>query len=204
MDINSIIVMVPEKESFNFLKDLAPTIVALIALLFSYLQIRQIKEADKKQDKKISVDNSIMYVDRFAKEVLPHFQEYKTLIHQGVIKAVQIPNTGITDFNCDEINDLDKKEKLGIYKKLNELDIIATALLHGQVDKEISKDMIGRLFCEAVEVYYDVICYSRKDSTQHFKMTVQLYTDWRRTFETVQSHINSEANNSLQGLISEE
>ncbi|MGF9741437.1 hypothetical protein ABEX38_29145 [Priestia megaterium] len=202
MDINSIILVVPEKESFNFLKDLAPTIIALIALLFSYLQIRQIKEADKKQDKKIAVDNSIMYVDRFAKEVLPHYQEYKTLIHQGIIKAVQISGTGFTDFNCDEIHDLDKKEKTDIYKKLNELDIIATALLHGQVDKEISKDMIGTLFCEAVEVYYDVICYLRKDSPQHLKMTVQLYTDWRGSFSTVQSPVNLKGDNSLKRLVS--
>lgn len=173
-----------------------------IALYFTYKQLKQIENTDKKQDEKLAVENSIKYVDRFSNVILPHLQQYKTLIADKEIKTIEIPGTGFTNFeHSEEPSDLERKEITGIYQPLNELDTIAAAVLYGQVDKSITRELFGSLFCEAVEVYYDLICYSRIENQQHFKMTVQLYKEWRSTFTKVQSPVNKHRNNSLQNKI---
>ncbi|PFE65791.1 hypothetical protein CN316_22125 [Bacillus cereus] len=209
MDFGSLIqpILNFSKGIYEFFKDIqvfAATIPPTIAVVFTYKQIKQMKLAEIKKDRKDAVDNSINYVDRFSKTVLPHYQEYKALVKDGLIKAVDIPSTGFGNFDPVKIEDLEVKEQTGVYKILNELDIIAAAVLHGQVDKDICKDLFGTLYCEAVEVYYDLICYARKESKQHFKMTVELYKEWRNTFANVQSPVNQTTENSLFKKISTE
>ncbi|MCU5305495.1 hypothetical protein OCE40_27215 [Bacillus toyonensis] len=193
------------KSIYEFFKDIqvfAATIPPTIAVVFAYQQLKQMKLAEINKDRKVAVDNSINYVDRFSKTVLPHYQEYKALVKDGHIKTIDIPSTGFKNFDPVKIEDLEVKEKTEVYKSLNEVDIIAAAVLHGQVDKDICKDLFGTLYCEAVEVYYDLICYARKENKQHFKMTVELYKEWRSAFANVQSPVNQATENSLLNKIS--
>jgi hypothetical protein len=201
MEMNTILEFI--KDNKEIVAIFAANIIPTGALIVSIQQLKQVKAADKKQDEKVAVDNAINYIDRFSKGVLPHYQEYKALVHDSVIKAIEIPVAGFQEFDCLEVEDLDKKELTDVYKYVNELDIIAAAVLKGHVDYHVTKSLIGSLYCEAVEVYYDLICLSRQASPQHFQMTVQLYKEWRKNFPHVQSPVNTKKQNSLHKKIKE-
>lgn len=173
-----------------------------IAIVMNYWQLRRNNHLNFKVDQKASVDNAIKYIDRFCQGVLAHYQEYKACIAHGIYKGHMIPVEGYHNFDIgEEVHDREKKEMTNVYKYMNELDIIATAIQLGQVDKSVCKQLIGSVFCEAVEVYFDLISSQRVISKDYFQMTVKLYLEWRISYSSVTSPINVYQEKSIQATV---
>ena len=62
----------------------------------------------------------------------------------------------------------------------NELELISAMFTTGAADEATGFSIIGRSFCNSVEIYYDLICMVRTDAAQpHRDNIVKLYKKWR-------------------------
>lgn len=178
------------------------TAVAILPALFAAIiannQLKEMQLQKEEHENNRKVDNAITYCYRFASQVLPFYQEYKVIISKKDPQTIQFKSSidksvGIQDFEGISLT----QQQLGIledkkvYKVLNEMDIIAIAINKNSVDLDTCKSNIGRVFCEAVEVYIDIILAMRHENEDAFHNSIKLYKEWRPTYETVATPLNS-------------
>ena len=137
---------------------------------------------------RLSVEKSVEYINKFSEKTVPLLKSYE-------LKVFSIPTednkleTRIAFANKQ--NNLSSAEvvklsKIGAFTIINELELIATVVNSKIADRQVMFRGIGKIYCEAVEVTYDVIDYLRR--TEHsnlFMETQTLYEDWRKEFDHI-------------------
>jgi hypothetical protein len=162
-------------------------------IIIGVKQIKIIKSDNEKKDRRLAVEKSIEYIDRYARNILPNSKRYQEKIETGEIKKYN--NNISMDFKFEQVYsieelDIKKKSDLGAFDMANELEIISTAIISGLADKKTIFITMGKVYCETVEILYDIICYSRgSDNDELFMNTLTLYREWRPQFKTVNTPI---------------
>jgi hypothetical protein len=162
-------------------------------IIIGVRQIKIIKSDNEKRDKRLAVEKSIEYIDRYAKNILPKSKRYQEKLENGELKKFNgtFNESFMFEHDCPtEELDIKRKSDLGAFDMANELEIISTVIVSGLADKDTIYNTMGKVYCETVETLYDIICYSRgKDHTELFTNTITLYKEWRSMFETVNTPI---------------
>jgi len=163
-----------------------------ITLIIIWIYLSRVFKTEAMKNQREAVELSIYYIDRFNSTVLPHYQNYKVNVSNLAYDNFDHISdyTGIHDFQKEyplTILQVLERKKMNVEKSLHDLDIIATAILHGQLDQEIFIKLCGREFCEAVEVYYDMILHIRRENPEAFGQIITIYKDWRKRFAEVKT-----------------
>ncbi|WP_066502527.1 DUF4760 domain-containing protein [Abyssisolibacter fermentans] len=159
-----------------------------LTVFIGYKQLRIMKEESEKTQYRLSVEKSIEYITRFSEEVLPVLKKYESELvgngknTQNISNAYAFIEDDYDDNNISE-DEVIKLGKLGVFKIINEIEILATVVNKGIADKDVMFETVGKNFCEAIEVTYDVIKYFRsKGSIKLFINTEILYKEWKEEF----------------------
>ncbi|HWL24154.1 MAG TPA: hypothetical protein VNR38_10470 [Ureibacillus sp.] len=159
-------------------------------LIVVWVRLNKIVKIDLVKDKRDATEKAITYADRFTETIIPHLRKYKA----NVFDLAYYDNTFVSDvkgiyhFKYDYPLTRDQvatREEFSIHEALYHLKTIATGIQHGKVDKEVCRKLFGQEFCEAVEVYYDMILHVRKEDSKAYDQVISLYQDWRKKFTKI-------------------
>nr|WP_106782505.1 hypothetical protein [Lysinibacillus timonensis] len=165
----------------------------IILMLIVWLRLNKIVKIDQQKDKRDATEKAIMFADRFKDSILPHLKMYKANVHDLAYDDPSFVSDvkGIFNFKYDFPLTKDQvaiREELEVHSALYQLKTIATGIQHGRVDKEVCCKLFGQEFCEAVEVYYDMILHIRKEDSKAYDQVISLYQDWRKKFTKIKSN----------------
>jgi hypothetical protein len=80
-----------------------------------------------------------------------------------------------------QIDEIDRKIKNNILLTLYKYEAFSAIFLHGNLDKELAKNIIGETFSRQVGLLIGIIAYFREDEKSIFGInTIKLYNDWKK------------------------
>jgi len=162
----------------------------IFLLAIVWLRLNKMVKIDQLKDKRDATEKAITYADRFTETIIPHLRKYKANVFDLAYYDTSFVSDvkGIHNFRYDYPLTRDQiatREEFHIHDALYNLKTIATGIQHGRVDKEVCCKLFGQEFCEAVEVYYDMILHIRKEDSRAYDQVISLYQDWRRKFTKI-------------------
>lgn len=165
-------------------------VFTIFLLVIVWLRLNKLVKIDLAKDKRDATEKAITYADRFTETIIPHLRKYKA----NVFDLAYYDNSfvsdvkGIHNFRYDFPLTRDQvatREDFDIHEALYHLKTISTGIQHGRVDKDVCCKLFGQEYCEAVEVYYDMILHVRKEDNKAYDQVISLYQDWRKKFTKI-------------------
>lgn len=120
---------------------------------------------------------------------------YKDLIETNVLSGLPLDWTGLHQITndsmkekyptlYDRVNNIDRPYKNQILITLYKLEAFSSLFIHGNLDKQLAKQLIGDTYIKQVGFLLVLIAYFREDSQTVFaKNTIKLYFEWNRDEE---------------------
>ncbi|ACL74461.1 DUF4760 domain-containing protein [Ruminiclostridium cellulolyticum] len=182
------------KEILNWLYTLSGIAVTL-TIFIGIKQVRHMQKDSADNLYRQSIDKAVEYITRFSEITLPALKDYQAKIANKNPKTWSKKSEYSFEVSDEERELLYKIDiieigKLGIFKIINELEILSIGVNTGMINDETVFGCIGKLFCEAVESTYDAICYFRVvENAGLFNNIEKLYKEWRPKFEDIISTI---------------
>jgi len=155
----------------------------LVGVGLAYRQLALIKADIKIKNQRSSAEKAIEACERY-------FCEYVQISKQSFIdrqaKNLNLYKGAIGDFTtasvpADQIERSNKRYTLTSWlPALNRLEAIAAYFTTGVADECVGFSVIGRTYCSAVELNYDMIALSRRSGAiDYWENIVKLYLLWR-------------------------
>lgn len=184
----------PLLESLYFIASIGLFATVIIGLK----QLKLLKKDIADRNKRAAVEKSIEYLNLFATEFIPHFDDYRVkltrdgvILHQGPYEDFIFTS----EFNAHVSSVktyLDKSFEHDGNNLANELEFFAAALLSGLADEELVFNPVAEIYCESIEHLYVIYCDTRKDSDSRlFTHTIKLYKMWKARLNKLQEERNS-------------
>ena len=80
----------------------------------------------------------------------------------------------------EKLQGIDRQTKNQILISLYKLEAFSALFIHGNLDRELGKKIIGNTFSKQIGFLLGIISYFREDSTTIFgQNTIKLYNEWR-------------------------
>lgn len=180
----------------------------IFLLSIVWLRLNKIVKIDLLKDKRDATEKAILFADRFTDAVVPHLKNYKIKVRDLAYDDPSFVSDvkGIHNFKYDYPLTKDQvaiREELDVHGALYHLKTISTGIQHGRVDKDVCCKLFGQEFCEAVEVYYDMILHIRKEDSKAYDQVISLYQDWRKKFTKIKTTSTSKNIEFIPEMITE-
>lgn len=153
-------------------------IVLAIIGVFGLAQILLMKRDAKIKYARQSVDNSIRVIERY----LYNFVNLHDALYEK-LKKENVPEYDGTIENLPDIDldNLSKRLNYDFHLLFNELEIISASILGGTCDDDFCFRAIGRTYCSAVAINFDILTGLRTSETRfdYYDNTWELFDLWR-------------------------
>lgn len=81
----------------------------------------------------------------------------------------------------DRINNIEREKKNKILITLYQLEAFSSLFIHGNLDKKLGQEIIGKTFLKQVGFLFGVLSYFREDTDTVFGLnTIRLYDEWNK------------------------
>ncbi len=149
----------------------------------------RISREEDKESKAIKTE-TLNYCFKYSDEIQKDYAEFTGLIPSGYnfqwLELEKLTYEELKDVYPDQesnyIKKLNSKSKKETLILLYKLDAFSALLLKGNLDKDLSKDIIGKTFIYQVQMLFGIIAYYRPERNRDFCInTITLYNEWSDT-----------------------
>ena len=119
-------------------------------------------------------------------------KEYKDIMEAETIRGLPLNWTALRSITNESLREkypnlskqldgIDRTVRNNILLTLYKYEAFSAIFLHGNLDKELAKNIIGETFLRQVSLLLGIIAYFREDDKSIFGInTIKLYNDWNK------------------------
>ncbi|WP_433752933.1 hypothetical protein [Paenibacillus amylolyticus] len=144
-------------------------------------QVSLLKHDIEVRNKRLSVEKSIEFIERYKNTIFPLAVKHRELMEQyeysfyteDVIDIKEFPFSNQDDFK----KAFDKTIKTEANDLFNEIELFSSAFTSRLADEELAFQPLGKTFVRLIDRNYDIFCVCR--SSAPYANTVKLYITWK-------------------------